>query len=1503
MHKAGKKIINKLVHGSGSATNSARASAEHLPDPYYNDPSLSVASDVSYGHGPPSDAGSSPKSSRRKTILKLLQGKRTSTSGSGSRSQHPSSDDLVFDASAVYIPPSTAHSTADPTTASVGTGTPSPFGYTSPYPHYHHARATTSTSGSPVPASPSKSVLTFATSVSQATEDEFDDDEDLRTSASSPAHDPVTAYLKTLPPGWTLEPHNVLRMDQLDRLTEIMLDDMNLKGEARARTAEMAPAQRWQVVKQHFANYEDRVGMRRAPSMAPSDGGDAYTPEYFMNRLPPNNNKVSYRLLDALRVSLTTKMAKWVTRFVELGGLNTLVDLLKKVQVSVIMDDHRRDRTLPIENELVRCLKGLLNVRVGNAAALRSPDAIQTLALSLDTPKLSTRKTTAEILAGLALKPRGHHLVLHALETLDSVRRAPRAFTPWVAAVADVFSARGLFGSTVQAGFLMKDYSDEDMNEYVIANIVLAHSLLYAAPDLDVRLHLRNQFVGAGFEALFTPAAKIATDALKNQIRQYQSLVEQDAAEYAARCDLVVSDWADPTAIFTALVRSVEGHPDGMYWLTRLVQHLACIRGSNADETWGPDVRAQYLRVIDHAVASIVLDRRGLDPSPGEGVNVAKLIAQFEAADQLEAERARAAELETKLRAVERERHQLLLDAADGTRAADRAAALAQAAALEEVLHMSQANLANVQRQLADVQSRYEATLARHAKTMQDLLAAVRGGGARESRVIATAHLEGDVRTALVDELVRLARERRELYGEATAWRRKAETAVRGEVVYAAPPPMAAGARMEEQQFGVAAAAEAGTAAGSAESLPSAPSTTVAPAPSGPPATVSGNAPPPPPPPPFVPGVPSSTGAPLSDSLNLAGGTPSAIPPPPPPPPMLGPGSPPGSPPPPPPPPPGFAGPGIPPLPPVLAKGRERKYVPPVALRPFQWDAVPVHKSLAGTVWEAAEKEAKAAGGHPDDKWVSTLGEDWLESVHAAFPARAAVNVLKLATKAQEVSVIDKRLVKALEIPLKQAKRSPVELKRALLRMDTAVISPSLLEQLGKAVPDANDIKALQPYVTNRAVLSPSDRFILEAQDVPRYKDRLAALDTTVHFADRTARAVEQLGTMHDAAHAVAESTSFRDFLQLILTVGNYLNAARNAASGGALGFKLGTLSRLASTKAADGKTNLLTFLVDSAAAKVPRVLEFVDEFVPVAPASKLSIDDVRADIKLVTDGVAAIKAELARIEKDQPDAMVPDPSNPDADLFYPVMRAFVDEATEQVAALQSTLAATAAEMDRALRMFGEFESAEPNKAAAFFALLASFASSVKDAHKAWQAAREAKERRERARAAGKAAAAAVANGTGAKSMPNLAQSSSSIVGEDGARVTASMPTLRDAESSESTAAGMPDRAGSAPSANASVDVDDDVNGELDGLLEMLKAGTLRRGDFARIAAPAAPAAKSMKSGVPAPPPPAPAVHAGDHARNKVDNGEVDLNQRVREQLTRLKRIDEVGDGTGKRGV
>ncbi|KAJ3361105.1 hypothetical protein GGF32_007792 [Allomyces javanicus] len=1497
MHKAGKKIIHKLVHGSSSASPSARASAEHLPDLNYTDQSLSVASDHSYG-GPPSDTGSSPKSSRRKTILNLLQGKRTSTSsssGPGSRSQHPSSDDLVFDAAAVYIPAPPPHSPADG-----GDGAPPPpFGYTSPHP-YHHARATTSTSGSPVPASPSKSVLTFATSVSQATEDDFDDDEDPRTSASSPAHDPVTAYLKTLPPGWTLETHNVLRGDQLDRLTEIMLDDMNLKGEARARTAEMPPAQRWQVVRQHFANYEERVGMRRAPSMAPSDGGDAFTPEYFMSRLPPHNTKVSYRLLDALRVSLTTKMAKWVTRFVELGGLTTLVDLLKKVQVSVIMDDHRRDRNLPIENELVRCLKGLLNVRVGNAAALRSPDAIQTLALSLDTPKLATRKLTAEILAGLALKPRGHHLVLHALETMDTVRRAPRAFTPWVAAVADVFAARGLFGSTVQAGFLMKDHSDEDLNEYVIANVVLAHSLLYAAPDLDVRLHLRNQLVGAGFEALFVPAAKIATDALSNQVRQYQALVEQDAAEYAARCDLVVNDWADPTAIFTALVRSVEGHPDGMYWLTRLVQHLACIRGSNADDAWGPDVRAQYLRVIDHAVASIVLDRRGLDPSPGEGVNVAKLIAQFEAADQLEAERTRVAELETKLRAVERERHQLLLDAADGAHAADRAAALAQAAALEEVLHMSQANLANVRAQLADVQARYEATLARHAKTMQDLLAALRGGVARESRAVATAHLEEDVRTALVDELVRLARERRELYGEATAWRRKAETAARGEVVYAAPPPMAMGAtgsRIEE--MGVAAAAEAGTAAGSAESLPTAPSTAAAVAPpAGPPATVSGNAPPPPPPPPFVPGVPSATGAPLSDTLNSAGGTPSAIPPPPPPPPMLAPGSPPGSPPPP-PPPPSFAGPGIPPPPPALAKGRERKYVPPVALRPFQWDAVPVHKSLAGTVWEAAEKEAKASGGHPDDKWVATLGEDWLESVHTAFPARAAVNVLKLATKAQEVTVIDKRLVKTLEIPLKQAKRSPVELKRAVLRMDTAVISPSLLEQLGKAVSDANDIKALQPYVTNRAVLSPPDRFILEVQDVPRYKDRLAALDTTVHFADRTARALEQMGIMHDAAHAVAESTSFRDFLQLILTVGNYLNAARNAASGGALGFKLGTLSRLASTKAADGKTNLLTFLVDSAAAKVPRVLDFVDEFTPVvAPASKLSLDDVRADIKAIVDGVAAIRAELARIETDRPDAMVPDPNDPDADLYYPAMRAFADEAAAQVETVQTKLAETAAEMDRALRMFGEFESAEPNKAAAFFALLATFAASVKDAHKAWQAAQEAKERRERARAAGKAAAAAVANGTGAKSMPNLAGSSSSVVGDDGARVTASMPTLRGAESSES-AASMPDRIGSAPS----VDVDDDVNGELDGLLEMLKAGTLRRGDFARIAAPAAPVVKSIKGGVPAPPPVVPAVRAGEHAGTKVDNGEVDLNQRVREQLTRLKRIDEVGDGTGGRGV
>jgi hypothetical protein len=110
-----------------------------------------------------------------------------------------------------------------------------------------------------------------------------------------------------------------------DRLLNEMLDDMGVKDEACHAIRALPERNRWGMIVQHFHNRDNRTGVQ---------SNVKFTPEYYMKQLPPNSDKVSLKLLTSLRVSLVTHSPQWISDFLSIGGLQTLVSVHQRCHVN-----------------------------------------------------------------------------------------------------------------------------------------------------------------------------------------------------------------------------------------------------------------------------------------------------------------------------------------------------------------------------------------------------------------------------------------------------------------------------------------------------------------------------------------------------------------------------------------------------------------------------------------------------------------------------------------------------------------------------------------------------------------------------------------------------------------------------------------------------------------------------------------------------------------------------------------------------------------------------------------------------------------------------------------------------------------------------------------------------------------------------------------------------------------------------------------------------------------
>ncbi|CAF1162558.1 unnamed protein product, partial [Didymodactylos carnosus] len=414
-----------------------------------------------------------------------------------------------------------------------------------------------------------------------------------------------------------------------------------------------------------------------------------------------------------------------------------------------------------------------------------------------------------------------------------------------------------------------------------------------------------------------------------------------------------------------------------------------------------------------------------------------------------------------------------------------------------------------------------------------------------------------------------------------------------------------------------------------------------------------------PPPPPFpdgsVPPPPPFPGGGIPPPPPFPGGS---VPPPPPfpgggippPPPFVGGGVP--------PPPPGMTvALGPPPLPEYLPK--KQKYVVGETVKKVNWDKVNPHEIKKESLWANIDEKK-----YQDKTFFSSLKENFATKSVPGKGPNIDLNENETTKKTKEFHVLDAHAGRNFAIMFSQLRSTPQQFRQWLMSCDSEHLTSDLLAQLDKSLPTPEELKKLSELKNEINDLPDSEQYFCAVSDIKRLPQRIKTLLFKARYKEQLEDTEKHLVAGRQACEAVRKSQRFHKMLELILTIGNYMNSSAKSYEP-IYGFDIKFLPRLHTTKSNDGKRTLLHFIAQEVEKDHPDLLKFPEEFQGLSEvASKIDINDLQKILQEVKSRVNSAQLDLDN-SKNSP---TQDPN----DRFVDAMEVgFVKRATDDVQRLE----------------------------------------------------------------------------------------------------------------------------------------------------------------------------------------------------------------------------------------
>ncbi|KAL1489955.1 hypothetical protein ABEB36_013878 [Hypothenemus hampei] len=406
--------------------------------------------------------------------------------------------------------------------------------------------------------------------------------------------------------------------EELDMKFAELVDELDLTAPNKAAMLSLPPQKKWQI-------YCSRKGGEDTTDQATS-------PEDYIERLkilatlkyPENNSDEEVRTrtkqIDALKTALRTSTHSFVIKFIELEGLQVLLDFLGT------MDYFTAQST--IHTSIIGCVKALMNNSTGRAHVLAHPISINRIAQSLSTDNIKTKIAVLEILGAVCLVSGGHKKVLDAMHHYQKY-----AFerTRFQGIINDLDRSTGIYRDEVNLKTAIMSF----------VNAVLNYGL--GQENLEFRLHLRYEFLLLGIQPIIDKLRAHENETLDRHLDFFEMVRNEDEKELARKFEMDHVDTKSATAMFD-LIRRKLTHTAAYPHLLSLLKHsllLPLDYGSHP----------QHWLLFDRIVQQIVLqqhdDLGNKDPDVSPlNINVKELVHLLTKEEELLAARKKADELE-----------------------------------------------------------------------------------------------------------------------------------------------------------------------------------------------------------------------------------------------------------------------------------------------------------------------------------------------------------------------------------------------------------------------------------------------------------------------------------------------------------------------------------------------------------------------------------------------------------------------------------------------------------------------------------------------------------------------------------------------------------------------------------------------------------------------------------------------------------------------------------------
>uniref|UniRef100_A0A8D0FWI4 Diaphanous related formin 3 n=1 Tax=Strix occidentalis caurina TaxID=311401 RepID=A0A8D0FWI4_STROC len=234
----------------------------------------------------------------------------------------------------------------------------------------------------------------------------------------------------------------------------------------------------------------------------------------------------------------------------------------------------------------------------------------------------------------------------------------------------------------------------------------------------------------------------------------------------------------------------------------------------------------------------------------------------------------------------------------------------------------------------------------------------------------------------------------------------------------------------------------------------------------------------------------------------------------------------------------------------------------------------------------------------------------------------------------KELKVLDPKIAQNLSIFLGSFRVPYEDIRMMILEVDETQLSESVVQNLIKHLPEQEQLNALSKFKSEYKNLSEPEQFGIVMSNVKRLRPRLSAILFKLQFEEQVNNIKPDIMAVSAACEEIKKSKSFSKLLELVLLMGNYMNAgSRNAQT---FGYNLSSLCKLKDTKSADQKTTLLHFLVEVCEESYQDVLNFVEDFQHLDKASKVSAENLEKSLK-------HMERQFQQLEKDLQTFPVPE--------------------------------------------------------------------------------------------------------------------------------------------------------------------------------------------------------------------------------------------------------------------